>query len=163
MKTNLFLAVFIAFLFTAACQTQKEDKSIEQEAETPVEVVENFDCSHCGMPSKDFPKWNTTMKAEESVKMTCSPRCMFLIDRNGEIQVEPSTVVDYFTTQPIDAKSAFYVAKSDVTGPMGHDFVPFDSKEAAEDFQKDHGGEVYAYDAVTMEVVESVINFSSTK
>ena len=34
----------------------------------------------------------------------------------------------------IDGKKAFYVIRSDIYGPMGHEFIPFSSKEDAQTF-----------------------------
>jgi nitrous oxide reductase accessory protein NosL len=49
-------------------------------------------------------------------------------------------VTDYYTLKPIDARAAFYVAGSDILGPMGHELIPFAAEEAARDFLRDHGG-----------------------
>jgi nitrous oxide reductase accessory protein NosL len=66
-------------------------------------------------------------------------------------------VQDYYSLTPFDAKKAFYVVGSDVYGPMGHEYIPFSSPEAAEAFKKDHHGkEILTLDKVTSEHVESM-------
>jgi len=52
--------------------------------------------------------------------------------------VESIYVNDYYRLEFIDARSAFYVAGSDVYGPMGKELIPFEKKTEAEQFIKDH-------------------------
>ena len=49
-------------------------------------------------------------------------------------------VTDYYGTQRIDAREAWYVIGSDVLGPMGHELVPHDSEADAKEFMADHKG-----------------------
>jgi len=49
-------------------------------------------------------------------------------------------VTVYYDTTMIDAKSAVYVIGSDVLGPMGHELVPHETREDAEEFLRDHKG-----------------------
>lgn len=50
-------------------------------------------------------------------------------------------VTDYYTTQLIDAREAFFVVGSDVMGPMGKELVPVEGEEAAASFRRDHRGD----------------------
>ncbi len=73
-------------------------------------------------------------------------------DKLGEIWVR-----DYYTLEWIDGRKAFYVIGSDVYGPMGHELVPFSSRAAAVNFQKDHHGkQVLAFDDITPKLIESL-------
>ncbi len=64
-------------------------------------------------------------------------------------------VTDYYSLKMIDGKKAFYVVGSDVYGPMGKELIPFESKGAAEDFKKDHGGSgLHSYTEVTPKLIE---------
>jgi len=66
-------------------------------------------------------------------------------------------VKDYYTLEWMDARKALYVVGSDVYGPMGKEFIPFSSREAAENFLQDHKGkEILAFDAITDELVQSM-------
>jgi copper chaperone NosL len=49
-------------------------------------------------------------------------------------------VTDYYTLNLIDGFKAFYVSGSDVYGPMGRELIPFEKKEGAEEFLRDHKG-----------------------
>jgi nitrous oxide reductase accessory protein NosL len=63
-------------------------------------------------------------------------------------------VTDFYTLKAIDAKKAFYVVGSDVFGPMGNELIPFVSKDAAENFLKDHSAEqIILFDDITPKLV----------
>jgi nitrous oxide reductase accessory protein NosL len=47
-----------------------------------------------------------------------------------------------------DAEDLLYVVRSDVTGAMGPDFVPFSERADAESLAGEHGGEVVEYDSI---------------
>lgn len=49
-------------------------------------------------------------------------------------------VTDYYSLGYIDGYKAFYVAGSDVYGPMGKELIPFGKKADALEFMKDHKG-----------------------
>ena len=48
--------------------------------------------------------------------------------------------MDYYSTEPMPAETACFVAGSDIPGPMGHEFVPLKTRAAAEEFLRDHRG-----------------------
>jgi nitrous oxide reductase accessory protein NosL len=49
-------------------------------------------------------------------------------------------VTDYYSQKGIDGTKAFYVIRSDVYGPMGHELIPFESENDAKTFKADHRG-----------------------
>jgi copper chaperone NosL len=49
-------------------------------------------------------------------------------------------VTDYYSLRYIDGRKAYYVAGSDVFGPMGKELVPFEKKPDAQEFLKNHQG-----------------------
>lgn len=51
-------------------------------------------------------------------------------------------VKDYFTGAPLDARDAWWVAGSDVVGPMGPALVALNSEQAVSSFQARHGGKL---------------------
>jgi copper chaperone NosL len=70
------------------------------------------------------------------------------------VTVTAVRVKDYYTLQWLDGKSAFYVLGSDVLGPMGHELIPFATREAAENFLADHKGkEILAFPALSPELI----------
>jgi copper chaperone NosL len=58
--------------------------------------------------------------------------------KQGEIvQVH---VTDYYSLSLIDGLKAYYVSGSDIYGPMGREFIPFEKEGDAREFVKDHKG-----------------------
>jgi nitrous oxide reductase accessory protein NosL len=66
-------------------------------------------------------------------------------------------IKDYYSLNWLSAKEAYYVIGSDVYGPMGHELIPFETREAAESFSKDHKGkEILTFDKITPGLIESL-------
>jgi copper chaperone NosL len=59
-------------------------------------------------------------------------------------------VTDYYRLVLIDGRNAFYVAGSDVYGPMGKELIPFETEAGAKEFMKDHQGKA----ALTFEQID---------
>jgi nitrous oxide reductase accessory protein NosL len=69
-------------------------------------------------------------------------------------KIEQFEVSDFYTLQPISAKEAYYVIGSDIFGPMGDELIPFETKEKAESFMRDHKGEkMVLFDEITDKMV----------
>jgi nitrous oxide reductase accessory protein NosL len=49
-------------------------------------------------------------------------------------------VTEYYELKRIDARQAWFVIGSEVTGPMGHELIPLASRADAEEFLRDHQG-----------------------
>ncbi len=140
MQKTLYLVILLAQFLCLGCarvQQQAADDTMEDGIQSE-SSEQNSDCANCGMPSLEFPKW--VSRADEHY--FCSPRCLFLkIQKEPEIKSAKSlTVMDYYEAKVIAASNAFFVIGSDITGPMGHDFVPFTDEAAAKDFLKEHKG-----------------------
>jgi copper chaperone NosL len=123
-------------------------------------------CAVCGMFVAEYPSWVAAIELEHGRRLFFDgPKDMFRfllepetyargedVDRDD---VERIWVTDYYTTRMIDATTAFYVVGSDVTGPMGPELVPMATREAAESFTADHGGDrVLAFAEVTSDAVK---------
>jgi copper chaperone NosL len=68
----------------------------------------------------DLPRWAPGHRAEDLVTIG---------------------VTEYYGLIRIDARQAWYVIGSDVLGPMGHELIPLETREDAEEFLADHGGQ----------------------
>jgi copper chaperone NosL len=54
----------------------------------------------------------------------------------------------------INARDAFYVIGSEVLGPMGHELLPLETREDAEEFKRDHGGkQILRFEDVTRDLL----------
>ena len=66
-------------------------------------------------------------------------------------------VMDYYSTSPIDARTAWFVVGSDVFGPMGHELIPLRQEAEAKEFAKDHSGkQILRFDEVTPALVKGM-------
>jgi copper chaperone NosL len=132
----LFFLVFGLHLLSAAVLTNV------------VDVVENARCPVCGMFVAKYQNWLTQLRfsdgggeafdgVKDMMAYYFSPESFG--GKTGasitEVQVR-----DYYSGNWIDGKKAFYVLGSDVMGPMGHELIPFEIADAADNFRKDHKG-----------------------
>jgi copper chaperone NosL len=63
-------------------------------------------------------------------------------------------VTEYYDMTVIEARNAWFVAGSDVFGPMGRELIPLKNREDAENFKKDHNGSmIYDFDEITPAVL----------
>jgi copper chaperone NosL len=66
-------------------------------------------------------------------------------------------VTNYYSLDIIDAYQAFYVMGSDVHGPMGNEFIPFDKDVQAQEFMRDHKGKsIVRFDEITREMIQKM-------
>lgn len=64
-------------------------------------------------------------------------------------------VTEYYSTELVEARKVFFVAGSDVYGPMGAELVPLATEAAAKDFLKDHkGSRILKFNEVTIEYLK---------
>ena len=119
-----------------------------------VKVQEHEKCPVCGMFTYKYPRWAAQIFYEEGDQQKhwsfdgVKDLIKFYFDpmKWGDYKIaklENITkilVTDYYSQKAIDGTKAYYVIRSDVYGPMGHEFIPFASMEDAKTFKKDHFG-----------------------
>nr|MBF0222559.1 nitrous oxide reductase accessory protein NosL [Desulfobulbaceae bacterium] len=129
------------------------------------EVQSDTRCTVCGMFVAKYPAWISKIahkNGDHEYFDGVKDMLVYYFDplKFGSTKENPVTkmiVKDYYSLEAIDAKTAFYVLGSDVYGPMGHEFIPFSSLEAAEAFKKDHHGqEIVTFGEITSKRVESM-------
>jgi len=118
-------------------------------------------CAVCGMFVAKYPNWIATITyTDESRHFFDGPKDLFrflLRKEQSKTTVAEIWVTDYYTTKPLKAREAVYVAGSDVLGPMGAELVPLATAALAESFRTDHGGgEVLTFDDVDDTVLQSL-------
>lgn len=120
-------------------------------------------CPVCGMFVVKYPAWLAQVYMEnggthffDGVKDMMA--FYFEPQKYGsDSNVTELYVTDYYTQNLIDGTKAFYVVGSDTYGPMGHEFIPFDSMPAAEAFKKDHHGkEILSFDQIKLDLVNEM-------
>ncbi len=153
MKAKIIVPVaLVIILFAyAACFSQG-----------PIEAKSGDRCPVCGMFVHKYPKWWAEVVFKDgSAAFFDGPKCMFEYYFNTQKYTQKKRediaalwVKDYYTLKWVDAKKASFVLGSDVLGPMGHELVPLSSREAAEEFSRDHGGKhIFRFHEVRYETI----------
>jgi nitrous oxide reductase accessory protein NosL len=110
----------------------------------PTKPSEKEKCPVCGMFVYKYPDWiSATLMSNGEIFYYDGAKDMFRHIKehgNGKVQIISAWVTEYYALRMIDAKGAFYVLGSDIYGPMGHELIPFVTKEDAEEFMADHKG-----------------------
>lgn len=164
MKTNhakhlwlwLPLVIVIAWLWMGVGHADDAEVTIKKTDRCPV----------CGMFVYKYPKWvaRVVMKNGEYYFYD-GAKDMFkhIFDTakytpGKSVQDMASIVVtDYYETELIDAKTAYYVLGSDVLGPMGHELLPFKDEASAKEFMEDHkGNKIIRFQDVTPDIIKSL-------
>lgn len=66
-------------------------------------------------------------------------------------------VTDYYSMNPGDGRTAWYVIGSDVFGPMGRELIPFMQEKDAVEFMKDHSGKkMIRFGDVTSDLIKGL-------
>lgn len=148
--------LFCSFVFASSATAQ----------DTGSYVVGKKDrCPVCGMFVAKYQNWWTRVQHEsgkvhyfDGVKDLMA--YYFTPQSFGGVEgdkINDVRVKDYYTQKWIDGKSAFYVMGSDVHGPMGHELVPHESMDAAQNFLQDHKGKkIVAFSEITPELIQSL-------
>jgi len=117
-----------------------------------VQVKKDEKCPVCGMFTYKYPRWAAQIfYANDKHKHHFSfdgvkDMMKFYFDANKwgnypiakKENITKILVTDYYTQKAIDGTKAFYVVRSDIYGPMGHELIPFASLSNAKVFKHDH-------------------------
>lgn len=152
MKLSFFVVVIIGSLCIG----------VNAFAEVLTDIPPKEKCRVCGMFVAKYQPWITQLETAEGHAMFDGVKDMMVYYFNpekygGSATIKNVYVKDYYSLKYIDGKKAFYVTGSDVLGPMGHEFIPFESLAGAENFKKDHHGDmIFTFDEITQEKLESI-------
>ena len=154
VRRYALFACFVSFSLMANSLLAEPAKEIHPQERCPV----------CGMFVAKYPDWTAQIRLSNgSVKFFDGVKDMMAFTfkpasfgASGQSAKE-IWVKDYYTLTWLDGRSAWYVLGSDVYGPMGHEFIPFGSAGAAENFRKDHKGtKVIRFEEITEPLVQSM-------
>jgi len=130
---------------------------------TPVKPGPKDKCPVCGMFVAKYPDWVAALVfSDGSTVFFDGVKDMMKYYFNMAKYVPGKTaadiraihVTDYYRLEPIDGRQAFYVAGSDVYGPMGRELIPFEKEAEAREFMKDHKGKsVLPFDKIDLPLV----------
>ena len=134
--------------------------------QSPGEVLPDTRCSVCGMFVAKYPNWLARINYDdqEQVLFFDGVKDMMVFyftpeKFNGPARkkIKEIMVKDYYSLQWLSAEDAFFVIGSDIYGPMGHELIPFATREAAENFMKDHHGkEILTFGRITPDLIDSM-------
>ena len=152
-KTAPFWALLVLLSLPAASSAAPATKLSEKER-----------CPVCGMFVAKYADWVSQIRmADNTVRVFDGVKDMLVFFLNptaygaSRESIREMWVKDYYTLDWLDLKVAWLVIGSDVYGPMGHEFIPFSTKAAAENFMKDHHGtRILRLDEITDPLVQSM-------
>jgi copper chaperone NosL len=106
-------------------------------------------CPVCGMVVSKYPAWVATVVYKDGHAHHFDGakdlfKYLFDVPRYARghraADIARIGVTDYYELKRIDARQAWFVIGSEVTGPMGHELIPLASRADAEEFLRDHQG-----------------------
>ncbi len=157
MKTHFLALVLLVFLAGTA-GVIADDSAIE--------IQKSDRCPVCGMFVYKYPKWvaRIVMNSGEHYFYDGAKdmfKHIFETEKytpgKSARDIRSIAVTDYYETELIDARTAYYVTGSDVLGPMGHELLPFKDEASAKEFMEDHKGKkILRYQEVSIETVKAL-------
>jgi nitrous oxide reductase accessory protein NosL len=112
-------------------------------------------CPVCGMFLYKYPKWVSMISYSDGRKYYfdgMKDLMKFYLKHPNDVKL--ILTQDYYRQKSINAKDAYFVVGSDVYGPMGNEFIPLYTEEAAKKFLIEHRGKkIVRFDEITPEVV----------
>jgi copper chaperone NosL len=137
MKKHFSVIFFIIVLFGMTNLAFSQSQKIESHKRCPV----------CGMYPARYPKFNCQIVFEDGSYEAFDNSIGLLVylhfpDKTN-IKLKPVAGIyfkDYLKEGWLEADRAFFVTGSDIRGPMGVQFLPVDSEQAAEELKKQAKG-----------------------
>ena len=127
----------------------------------PAELKKDGRCAVCGMFVAKYKPWIAQIIfSDNSYAAFDGPKDMFkyylqlnkYAPAKKQSDIAAVYVTEYYSARLMDAKKMFYVAGSNVLGPMGDELIPVASEEQAKEFLKDHKGKaILKFPEITME------------
>ena len=120
------------------------------DAEGRMHISQQDRCPVCAMMPAKHAKFASAIQLKSGeTYYFCGTGCMIRTWMHPEVflnvpadKLERCVVPAYFSGEQIDGLSAFWVAGSDVVGPMGPALVPLKSADGVDAFRERHGGSV---------------------
>jgi nitrous oxide reductase accessory protein NosL len=146
--------IMLFYADSPLAENRSEDGKGPRPAETPLtpegrlQLGKADRCPVCGMFPAKRPKHAAGLELKDHRTFYfCGNGCLLrtLREPTQYLGVETTAilraiVLDYYTGEPLDARTAFWVAGSDVVGPMGPALVVLREQKDVTTFTKRHGG-----------------------
>jgi len=128
-------------------------------ATTATDTEKHPSCQYCGMDRGKFAHSRMLIDYDDNTSIgTCSLHCA-AVDLANHIDKTPRTIFvgDYASKKLIDAEKAFWVIGGGKSGVMtGNAKWAFEQKTVAEQFIKENGGTVVAFDVAIKAAYEDM-------
>ena len=128
-----------------------------------LQVPKEAKCPVCGMFVAKYPKWAAMMQVGDKKFYFDGVKDMmkfYFYDQTFQFKrskINKVLVQDFYNFKVLDARDAFYVAGSNVYGPMGKELIPFESLKEAKNFFKDHKGQkIVRFNQITLDLIKSL-------
>ncbi len=113
----------------------------------PIKIESDKKCPLCSMVPARYPKFNCQIVFKDGSYEAFDSAIGLLVylhfpDKTG-LTLKPVAGIyfkDYLKASWLEADKAFFVTGSEVRGPMGIQFLPVDSQQAAEELKKQAKG-----------------------
>jgi len=158
MKKSVY-SIAIALLFSCICVFPASVQALE-----PLQPDGKDRCAVCGMMVEPYPNWIAAVIFKDgSHNFFDGPKDLFNFVLNIQqyrpgatlADIKEVQVTEYYTVQRHDAREVFFVAGSDVLGPMGQELVPIAGAVALKTFMLDHGFEkIMRFDGEDLSTVD---------
>ena len=132
----------------------------------PATVSPKDKCPVCGMFVQKYPDWTGQILFKDGSYVVSDGakdlfKYYFDMKKYGQgrkaADIDAILVIDYYRVAYMDGYRAYYVIGSDVYGPMGKELIPFEKKEDAFEFMKDHKGQrTLTFKEITPEIVKGL-------
>jgi nitrous oxide reductase accessory protein NosL len=155
MRPGILIAILLLMFTTSGFAAQTSPPK------APERPAKEDKCPVCGMFVYKYPDWvaATVLSTGEALYFDGAKDMFRYIKQhvNSNGRIASAWVTEYYGLRMIDAKKAFYVVGSDIYGPMGHELVPFATRQEAEEFMADHKGRrILRYDEVDGELLKGL-------
>lgn len=101
-------------------------------------VTKDDKCPVCGMFVYKYPTWIAKIEYKDSTYYFDGIKDLLKYYFEHQQDIKNILVQDYYTQKILDGKRSFFVIGSDVYGPMGNEFIAFETLESAKKFLLDH-------------------------
>ena len=114
----------------------------------PIKIEPHKACPLCGMYPARYPQFNCQIVFKDGSYEAFDSAVGLLVYRlfpdNTGIELKPIAQIyfkDYFKESWLEAGKTFFVTGSEIMGPMGVEFLPVDSEQAAKELKKQEQGQ----------------------
>ncbi len=129
----------------------------------PINPSPKDKCPVCGMFVAKYPDWLAEIVFTDGTYVVFDgAKDMFkyyfnLKKHQPSKKTDSIYVKDYYSLTFTDGYKAYYVAGSNVFGPMGKELIPFQNEGDAKEFMKDHSGKpVLKFQEITFNLVKGL-------